>query len=249
MTRFIGNISKVLAGLIAIGLMAFGSLTDNAHAGAKGVIELYTSQGCSSCPPADKLAEEYSRNPDLVVLTLPVTYWDYLGWKDTFGQKAFTNRQYAYAAKRGDRSVYTPQVVVNGYDHAVGSNQRAINKLLKQNVLPVNIDISPAGDDVEITVEQKSPINSATLWMALFQKSATVSIGRGENRNRTITYTNVVKEMRPLGRWTGDVMKFKFAKPDLMSDDVNGFAVILQTKDNRHPSKILGAAAWVNEGS
>lgn len=249
MKRFIGNNSTVLAGFLAFGLMAFGPSTQDAYAGAKGVIELYTSQGCSSCPPADKLAEEYSKDPDLVVLTLPVTYWDYLGWKDTFAQKAFTNRQYAYAAKRGDRSVYTPQVVVNGYDHAVGSNARAINKLLKQNVLPVSIDISPAGDDVEISVEQKSPISSATLWMALFKKSATVSIGRGENRNRTITYTNVVKEMRPLGRWSGDAMTFKFAKPDLMSEEVNGFAVILQTKSDRRPSKILGAAAWVSEGS
>ena len=234
---------------LAAGLLSLGSWADNAHAGAKGVIELYTSQGCSSCPPADELAGEYAKDPDLVVLTLPVTYWDYLGWKDTFAQKKFTSRQYGYAALRGDRSVYTPQVVVNGYDHAVGSDERDINKLVKRGSLPVNIDISLVGADIKIDVEGKSPVSSGTVWMVLLQQSGTVSIGRGENRNRKITYTNIVKEMRPLGKWEGEAMTLQFAKPDLMSDEVNGLAVILQTKEQNLPAKILGAASWMNKGS
>lgn len=236
-------------GFLAVGLLGITSWTGSAQAGAKGVIELYTSQGCSSCPPADKLAEKYAEDPDLVVLTLPVTYWDYLGWKDTFAQKKFTNRQYGYAALRGDRSVYTPQVVVNGYDHAVGSNERAINRLVDRGSLPVNIDINQTGGDIKIAVDGSSPLASGTVWMALLQRSGTVSIGRGENRNRKITYTNIVKEMRPLGKWTGDAMNMQFSKRDLMSGDINGFAVILQTKQQNLPAKILGAAAWVNEGS
>lgn len=235
--------------MLAAGLLSLAPWADKAHAGAKGVIELYTSQGCSSCPPADELAAEYAQDPNLVVLTLPVTYWDYLGWKDTHAQKEFTIRQYGYAALRGDRSVYTPQVVVNGYDHAVGSSERDINTLVNRGSLPVNIDISLTGADIKIEVEGKSPVSSGTVWMALLQQSGTVSIGRGENRNRKITYTNIVKEMRPLGKWEGEVMTLQFAKPDLMSGDINGLAVILQTKEQNLPAKILGAASWMNKGS
>ena len=235
--------------IFAAGLLSLTSWADNAQAGAKGVIELYTSQGCSSCPPADELAAVYAQDPDLVVLTMPVTYWDYLGWKDTFAQKKFTTRQYGYAALRGDRSVYTPQVVVNGYDHAVGSDERDINTLVDRGSLPVKIDISLTGADIKIDVEGKSPVSSGTVWMALLQQSGTVSIGRGENRNRKITYTNIVKEMRPLGKWKGEAMTLQFAKPDLMSDEINGLAVILQTKEQNLPAKILGAASWMNKGS
>ncbi|MEP6355198.1 MAG: DUF1223 domain-containing protein [Hyphomicrobiales bacterium] len=215
-----------------------------AFAGAKGVVELYTSQGCSSCPPADKLAHEYSKNPDLVVLTLPVTYWDYLGWKDTFAHKEFTNRQYSYAGLRGDRSVYTPQVVVNGYDHAVGSNASEINTLLSSGSLPVDVDIKSAGESVIIKVDGLSSYSAATIWVALLKKEGTVAIGRGENRNRKITYTNIVREMRPLGEWNGDPMAVKLSKSDLMKGEVDSFAILLQTKHKGHPSNILGAAIW-----
>lgn len=213
-------------------------------AGTKGVLELYTSQGCSSCPPADKLAHEYAKNPDLVVLTLPVTYWDYLGWKDTFAKKEFTDRQYAYAALRGDRSVYTPQVVVNGYNHAVGSNATKINALLSSQSLPVEVNIKSMPEDVIIDVGGFSSYSVGTVWIALIQKQGTVAIGRGENKNREITYTNIVREMRPLGEWNGERMVVKLSKADLMGNEVDGFAVLLQTKDKGLPSNILGAAMW-----
>ncbi|MEO1067412.1 MAG: DUF1223 domain-containing protein [Pseudomonadota bacterium] len=219
----------------------FGGV-EAAQAGAKGVIELYTSQGCSSCPPADELAAELAKDPDLVVLTLPVTYWDYLGWKDTFAKEAFNERQYGYAALRGDRSVYTPQMVVNGDDHAVGSNARQVNRLLKRDKLPVDISVSLDGDDLAIEVERHRTSKSATLWAILYQKKGTVSIGRGENRNRTITYTNIVREMRPLAKWNGDAMTFKLPKEDAMGRKADGFALVLQTKQSGRPSRILGAA-------
>src|SRR5437868_2138610 len=92
----------------------------------RGVIELFTSQGCSSCPPADKLAGELARDPSLIVLSLPVDYWDYLGWKDTLALPGHTNRQRAYSKARGDREAYTPQVVVNGVMHVLGSYKTAI---------------------------------------------------------------------------------------------------------------------------
>lgn len=228
------------AGVLGASMVAAPS----AFAGAKGVVELYTSQGCSSCPPADRLAREYSKNPDLVVLTLPVTYWDYLGWKDTFAKKSFTQRQYGYAALRGDRSVYTPQVVVNGYDHAVGSNPAKIKRLLSGDTLPVAVDISSTSDDVLINVAENSSQDAGTVWIALIKKQGTVAIGRGENRDREITYTNIVREMRPLGEWNGKKMDVKLSKSDIMSGEVDSFAVLLQTKRRGRPSNILGAAIW-----
>ena len=234
--------SGILLSASALGVSMVASPA--AIAGVKGVVELYTSQGCSSCPPADKLAHEYSKNPDLVVLTLPVTYWDYLGWKDTFAKKEFTNRQYSYAGLRGDRSVYTPQVVVNGYDHAVGSNARQINTLLSRQSLPVDVDIQSADENVIINVGGFSSYSVATVWVMLLKKEGTVAIGRGENRNRKITYTNIVREMRPLGEWNGDPMAVKLSKTDLMKGDVDSFAVLVQTKHKGQPSNILGAAIW-----
>lgn len=250
------NVTKIIfhslssIAVFAVSLSFIGAMTPSAaHAGAKGVIELYTSQGCSSCPPADKLAAKYAQNPDLVVLTLPVTYWDYLGWKDTYAKKAFTKRQYAYASLRGDRSVYTPQVVVNGYDHAVGSNARQIERLLKSQTLPVGVDIASEGDNIVVEVAERSAGGKASIWIALFQQKGTVAIGRGENRNREITYTNIVKEMRKIGEWSGDRVKMSLSKKDLMKDGANGFAVVVQTQQNGLPATILGASSWLDASS
>ena len=98
------------------------------HAEPRAVIELFTSQGCSSCPPADKLAGELARDPSIIVMSLPIDYWDYLGWKDTLALPGHTKRQRAYAQARGDREVYTPQVVVNGVAHVLGSDKDAIEQ-------------------------------------------------------------------------------------------------------------------------
>src|SRR5262252_317883 len=124
-----------------------------AIAGPRGVVELFTSQGCSSCPPADKLAGELSRDPSLVVLSLAIDYWDYLGWKDTLALTGHGNRQRAYARVRGDREVYTPQVVVNGAAQAIGSDRAAIDAAIAQSrkqadtlALPVTMTVS--GDTI-----------------------------------------------------------------------------------------------------
>src|SRR5690349_10040932 len=98
----------------------------------RAVIELFTSQGCSSCPPADKLIGEYARDPSVVALSLAVDYWDYLGWKDTLAMSGHSNRQRAYAKTRGDRQVYTPQAVIDGAQHALGSDKAAIDRAIRQ---------------------------------------------------------------------------------------------------------------------
>ena len=112
---------------LPLAVVATTLLSSAALAEPRAVIELFTSQGCSSCPPADKLAGELAQDPSLLVMSLPIDYWDYLGWKDTLASPGHTNRQRAYSKARGDREVYTPQVVVNGMAHVLGSDRSAID--------------------------------------------------------------------------------------------------------------------------
>ncbi|MBN8982949.1 MAG: DUF1223 domain-containing protein, partial [Rhizobiales bacterium] len=98
----------------------------------RAVVELFTSQGCSSCPPADKILGELARDPSVVALTMPIDYWDYLGWKDTLADSRFSTRQKAYSRMRGDRDVYTPQVIVNGERHLIGSDRTAIDTAMRE---------------------------------------------------------------------------------------------------------------------
>src|SRR5215216_221740 len=157
-----------------------------AHAETRGVIELFTSQGCSSCPAADKLVGELAHDPSLVSLSLPIDYWDYLGWKDTLADPRNTARQKAYSKVRGDREVYTPQVVVNGSLHALGSDQSAIEKAIaksRQNAgamsLPVTLSI--AGGRLTIAVPNGNETQKdAEVWICGVAKAVTVPIKRGE---------------------------------------------------------------------
>src|SRR5207253_4485634 len=128
-----------------------------ALAAPRGVVELFTSQGCSSCPPADKLAGELARDPSLVVISLPIDYWDYLGWKDTLASPNYSARQRAYARVRSDREVYTPQVVVNGVTHALGSDKAAIERAISQTrstsaALTLPVSMSVVGGDLVVKV-------------------------------------------------------------------------------------------------
>src|SRR3954451_18236593 len=133
---------------LSLAVIASALSTGAAQAEPRAVVELFTSQGCSSCPPADQLAGEVARDPSFIVLSLPIDYWDYLGWKDTLALPGHTNRQRAYSKVRGDREVYTPQVVVNGVTHVLGSDQQAIEKAVAQThqqagmlSVPVNLSI------------------------------------------------------------------------------------------------------------
>src|SRR5215475_13799398 len=137
--------SRVLFSLVGMALV-FVALSP-ANAGPRAVIELFTSQGCSSCPAADELLAKFQADPTLIALSLPVDYWDYLGWKDTLANHSFSQRQHAYSAVRGDRSVYTPQIVVDGVQHAVGSNGDEVRRAIdvagaRANVLTVPVSIA-----------------------------------------------------------------------------------------------------------
>ncbi len=173
-----------------------------ASANAPVVLELFTSQGCSSCPPADKLATRLAKDPSLLVISRPVTYWDRLGWKDTLGKQENTDLQRAYARKGNEGAgVYTPQIVVDGRHGAVGSNERNVTALAREagmkNKPQLVIDKSASGA-VTISIMGKfAP--EAELSLVALSSHETVKIGRGENGGRTINYTNVLVDETRLG--------------------------------------------------
>jgi hypothetical protein len=219
-----------------------GSVT--ALADPKAVVELFTSQGCSSCPPADRFVAELSRRDDVVAVTLPVDYWDYLGWKDTLGRHEHTKRQYAYAEAHGNGKVFTPQIVVNGRESFVGGNREAVEAAIRAAELPLDIDIARNGEAIDITVEaMPTPApRTTTVRLVTYDQAEDVTIERGENRGRTITYSNVVREMRPIGMWKGERLKISLPLAEIMTDEVDGCAVIVQEDGTGAPGAILGAA-------
>ncbi|MEP3277921.1 MAG: DUF1223 domain-containing protein [Stappiaceae bacterium] len=242
----IGIVRTVLLGTGLAAFALFNVGTTSAVAGnATAVLELFTSQGCSSCPPADKLMGKLSQNDELVVLSLPVDYWDYLGWKDTFASPAYTKRQQVYAAQRGDRSIYTPQVVVNGQQHVVGSDSRAIAQAIKTaDPLTVNVELTMNGDAIEVAISGALPdgVKAATVFFAPVSKEEEVSIGRGENHGRKVSYTNVVRSLQPIGMWQGGDQKLMFPASEITKKGADTCAIIIQIDRRGEPGNIIGAA-------
>jgi hypothetical protein len=209
----------------------------------RGVVELFTSQGCSSCPPADRYLAELAKDPSLVVLSWPVDYWDYIGWKDTFGSPGFTARQKAYAAVRRDDQVYTPQAVIDGVTHAVGNDRDVVQDAIAANGKTLNCALTMTDRDGKIGIDVAPKANasgSATLWLLRVLRTANVAIGRGENKGRSITYTNVVREAIAVGEWSGGAAHFDAARPKLAEGEA--LIAVLQTGTAAKPGAILGAA-------
>ncbi|MGH1350604.1 MAG: DUF1223 domain-containing protein [Methyloligellaceae bacterium] len=215
------------------------------------VVELFTSQGCSSCPPADEFLGQLAKRKNVTALTLPVDYWDYLGWKDTLASRQFTNRQRTYARLRGDANVYTPQMVINGVTHKVGSRYSRVNSAIqtaqsefKKHAVPMSLKLQDntiwvgAGDAAE-----GSTLKDGTVWIACVKKAVTVNIGRGENHGRKITYYNVVRQLAPVGQWMGKAVNLRLPKQPFINDKPDFFVALLQAKDN---GRIIGVAQVSN---
>jgi hypothetical protein len=216
----------------------------------RAVIELFTSQGCSSCPPADKLLGELAKDPSLVTMSLAVDYWDYLGWKDTLAMKGHSNREHAYADARGDREVYTPQVVVNGVTHVLGSDKAAIEQAIAQTrrtsaPLNVAVTLTLANDKVTASVppaKDGAKDRSGEVWLCPITSKVPVEITRGENRGHTLTYYNVVRRWVKLGDWSGQAQSFSVPLADVATKDVDMLAVVVQSGGTAKPGPMLGAA-------
>jgi hypothetical protein len=171
------------------------------------VVELFTSQGCSSCPPADAFMHKLAARDDVIALALHVDYWDYIGWKDVFGSRANTERQHAYARTAGRRSVYTPQMIIAGQDDVVGNHPMDVADLVKVHAArapEVDLKISRSGTTLAISATARRALgNPATVQLVRYLPKETVKVTRGENAGKTLSYSNIVSEWTVLGTWDG----------------------------------------------
>src|SRR6201987_3716923 len=185
---------------LSLGVCAIIAVIRPAHADPRAVVELFTSQGCSSCPPADRVLGELAKDPSIIAMSMPIDYWDYLGWKDTLADGRFSERQKAYSRMRGYREFYTPQAVINGSTHVIGSDRAgiedAIDTTLKANeVMSLPVTMTQSGKQLTVSVAASNKIPAAVhgeVWICSISKSVPVSIARGENRGQELTYYNVV---------------------------------------------------------
>jgi|CXWK01.1.fsa_nt_gi hypothetical protein len=213
----------------------------------RAVIELFTSQGCSSCPPADTLLKSYSDDPSIVALSMPVDYWDYLGWKDTYASSRNSDRQRAYAKARGDGAIYTPQAVINGMVHVNGSQKNDIDNAVEMTSKDVSIQRVPVKfwqerNTLNIATGPAQPgreVREATVWLGVVQTSAMVDIKTGENAGKSLVYTNVVRDLTPIGLWKGEPLMIQIPRGAVMLADTQKSVVLIQ---EGRAGPIIGAA-------
>jgi len=219
--------------ILAAVLMAAG-LSTPAWA-ERAVVELYTSQGCNSCPPADALLSELAQKPDVLALSFHVTYWDYLGWRDTFGREANTKRQRWYKKTLGAQ-VYTPQMVINGQAQAVGNQRAAVKHALQTTPrLPVEIALSK-NTQGGLTVHLGDAAGQqakADVYIVRYDSHQSVAIKRGENRGRTISYTNVVRDMKKIGSYDGTAAVIGLPQIAMWAQGSDRCAIIIQDRTGR----------------
>ena len=216
---------------------------------ADAVIELFTSQGCSSCPPADQLLGELAERPGIVALSYSVDYWNYLGWRDTLSSASNSERQREYARARGDGRVYTPQVVVDGIIHVNGSDENAIKQAMRDSsrrLANVKVPVSMRADGSTLVIDvaaapEQSYTRAATVWLAVAKEKETVAITRGENRGRNLSYHHPVRELSPVGMWKGEAMTLRLPLKDLKAMGGDCLMALLQVED---AGPILGAAEY-----
>ncbi|HLH49428.1 MAG TPA: DUF1223 domain-containing protein [Roseiarcus sp.] len=239
-----------VAALAVAGMVVSSTLGLAAEASpVKAVVELFTSQGCSSCPPADRILAELARDPDTLAISLPVDYWDYIGWKDTLAEPVYTARQRAYARTSGRGEVYTPQAIINGVADAVGSDRAQIataeaQTLKRPDVLSTPLSVSEQGGSIAISIGAAPSGRSykAGVYLIALASKRTVAIKRGENAGSTLTYSNVARAITKIGEWTGAPIVLKASLDQARLNGADSYAVIVQEGGRSAPSAILAAA-------
>jgi hypothetical protein len=233
----------------ALGVCAIIAVIRPAHADPRAVVELFTSQGCSSCPPADKLVGELAKDPSVIALSMPVDYWDYLGWKDTLADSRFSARQKAYSHVRGDRNLYTPQMIVNGSAQVIGSDRVAVEGAIKNTgkadgVMSVPVTMTLSDKKINVSVEaSKMPTTArGEVWLCSISRAVPISIGRGENRGRELTYYNVVRNLVKVGDWNGSSGSWSVPLENIFREGVDAAVVYVQDGNREKPGPMLGAA-------
>lgn len=245
----------VLAAALPLAFASTGS-TAKEMENPIAVVELFTSQGCSSCPPADAFLGDLIERGDIVALAYHVDYWDYLGWRDTLASPYNTARQRAYGRALGASSVYTPQMIVNGRVHMAGSRRAAVANAIDDRVgtpqgLTVELSASYAGDNIVIEAGSGAPgAREAHVILVNFDAARTVEIKRGENRGKSLTYHNPVTDFQTVGVWKGKAAQFELPMNEIAKKGSGGCAVLLQeTRGDGLPGPILGATMVVFSGS
>jgi hypothetical protein len=238
------NTPRLLFGLLLAALTV--AVAPAADAGGKRpvVVELFTSQGCSSCPPADAVIGHLADRKDVLALTLPVTYWDMLGWKDTLASDGNTRRQKAYAAAMGRGGVYTPQMIVDGATDVVGSREQAVDAAIVSRggdgaAVPVDLRISRAELQIKIGAGDGVPNPNATIWLFHILGRAQVAVGNGENGGHTLGYRNVVRDVKAVGVWKGQPISLDLPRAEMTSAPYDAIAVVVQQNGY---GRVLGAA-------
>ncbi len=212
------------------------------------LVELFTSEGCSSCPPADRVlaqleTEQSNNEAEIITLALHVDYWNYLGWKDEFSAAAYSRRQSGYADKFKLDSIYTPQMVVDGQTEFVGGNlgtaQKAISDAAKIN--KANIEISSANDQLKVKISDVPAHDDAYIWLAIAEDNLKTSVKRGENGGKTLDHSSVVRELKLLGSLAAADKTFETASALQFSSNWKKenlkFVVFVQGKDSK---KVFG---------
>jgi hypothetical protein len=232
-----------LAGLALV--PSDGSAQDAAARSEPVLLELFTSQGCSSCPPADRLAEQLARDPALVVISRPVTYWDRLGWKDTLARETNTELQRAYASAglAGQNGIYTPQLVIDGSFGAVGSQEEAVRRGIARHggkgASAIRVrDLGAKGFAVGI---DGTTARTAELVLVAARRKTEVAIAHGENSGRAVRYTNVLKDEQSLMAWEGGQAGLVIGPDRLRVAGADSYALVLREPDG---GKVL-AARWL----
>ena len=233
----------------ALGVCAIIAVIRPAHADPRAVVELFTSQGCSSCPPADRIVGELAKDPNVIALSMPIDYWDYLGWKDTLADSRFSARQKAYSHVRGDRNLYTPQMIVNGSAQVIGSDRAAIEGAITntgkaEGVMSVPVTMTLSGKLINVSVEaSKVPTTGrGEVWLCSVSRAVPISIGRGENRGQQVTYYNVVRNLVKVGDWNGGAGSWTIPLENISRDGVDAAVVYVQDGSRDKPGAMLGAA-------
>lgn len=219
------------------------SVSSQTEAGDKlTVVELYTSQGCSSCPPADDYLGTLAKRPDIIALSLHVDYWDYIGWQDPYALPGNTERQRAYARDLGMGYVYTPQMVIQGMAHTTGSNRDSVERLIRDlrgaKRLDIAIRQADGGFKIDIpggTFEDET----GRILIAAYDAKHENDVSRGENSGRTLAHYNVVRDLVEVGSWNGKPVSLTVTEKMVEMAGHDGCAVLVQSVDS---GRILGAA-------
>lgn len=238
-----------LATAVLILSQPVGALAGEAVKRPKAVVELFTSQGCNSCPPADALLSELAEEGEVVALSYHVDYWDYLGWRDTLASPDNTARQQEYNRAFGNRSVYTPQAIVNGRRQTNGAKRMKVEGEIMRMAdsaegMSVDVELSYSGDSLVIeTGAAPDMVGDAQLVLVYFHPATRVAIERGKNGGRNFVYRNAVSGFHTVGTWNGQSSRLEMPISEISKKGAGGCAVLVQRMgENGLPGAILGAA-------